>query len=141
MKRPIEGGCACGAVRYESRAEPIATLKCHCGDCQRISGSPHVCAVLFPADAFQFTRGRPKYFCTSSETGGLHKRGFCGECGSRLTGGESPDGSTGFVGVNVGSLDDASWFRPQMELWIRDAQPWDPPLAGVPQFAENPPAD
>lgn len=141
MKLPIEGGCACGAVRYESRAEPIATLKCHCRDCQRISGSPHVCAVLFPADAFRFTRGQPSYSCTPSDGGGRHQRGFCAICGSRLTGGESPDSPTGFVGVTVGSLDDASWFQPQMEIWIQDAQPWDPPLPGIPQFARNPPPE
>ncbi|HLP25044.1 MAG TPA: GFA family protein [Acidobacteriota bacterium] len=140
MKLPLQGGCVCGAVRYESRAEPIATLKCHCRDCQRVSGSPHVCAVLFPTDAFRFTRGQPKYFCTAGADGGRHQRGFCADCGSRLTGGENPDQPAGFVGVTVGSLDDASWFRPQMELWLSDAHSWDPPQAGIPHFVENPPS-
>jgi hypothetical protein len=139
MKIPLTGGCVCGAVRYQSDAAPLSTLKCHCRDCQRVSGSPHVCAVLFPKKAFKFTQGKPKYYCTSSDAGGLHQRGFCAECGSRLTGGESPDGTGDFIGVTVGSLDEASWFQPAMELWAADALAWDPPRADVPRFEKNPP--
>lgn len=140
MKTPFEGGCACGAVRYRCDAEPIGMLKCHCRDCQRISGSPHVCAILIPRAAFHFTKGQPKYFCTSSADGGQHQRGFCANCGSRLTGGEPPDHSNDFIGITAGSLDDASWFKPGMELWLSDAQPWDPPLQGIAHFEKNPPA-
>lgn len=139
MNLPITGGCVCGAVRYQCDAKPIATLKCHCRDCQRLSGSPHVCAVLLPRSAFSFSKGKPKYHCTTSEQGGLHRRGFCAECGSRLTGGEDPEGTNGFVGVTVGSLDDPSWFQPQMELWTCDALTWDRPGEGVPAFEKSPP--
>lgn len=140
MNPPLTGGCVCGAVRYQCDAAPITTLKCHCRDCQRVSGSPHVCAVLLPRNAFRFTKGRPKYFCTGSDSGGLHQRGFCADCGSRLTGGESPDGKTDFIGVTVGSLDDPTGFHPNMELWNSDALPWDPPRKDVPGFEKNPPA-
>src|SRR5688572_17052168 len=140
MKIPLTGGCVCGAVRYQSDAAPLTTLKCHCRDCQRVSGGPHVCAILVPRSAFRFTKGKPKYYCTESASGGLHQRGFCADCGSRLTGGESPDGGTEFVGVTVGSLDDPSGFHPKMELWMSDALDWDPPRADVPCFESNPPA-
>ena len=40
MTIPILGGCACGAVRYQCNAEPIAMLNCHCKDCQRSRQSP-----------------------------------------------------------------------------------------------------
>lgn len=115
-------------------------LKCHCRDCQRVSGSPHVCAVLLPRHAFRFTHGKPKYYCTPSEAGGLHQRGFCADCGSRLTGGENPNGETDFVGVTVGSLDDPNSFAPNMELWTSDALPWDPPREDIDRFERNPPA-
>src|SRR5690606_3512000 len=140
MKRPITGGCVCGAVRYACDAPPIAMLKCHCRDCQRVSGSPHVCAVLLPRHAFRFTHGKPKYYCTPSDAGGLHRRGFCADCGSRLTGGEDPMGETDSTGVTVGSLDDPSGFAPNMELWTSDALPWDPPREDVDRFERNPPA-
>lgn len=138
MNLPFAGGCACGAVRYRCDAAPIAMLKCHCRDCQRVSGAPHVCAVLIPRGAFHLTQGSLRYHCLPSEAGGLHKRGFCPVCGSRVTGGEDQDNSNDFVGVTVGSLDDPSWFKPGMELWVCDALPWDRPAPGVPCFNKNP---
>src|SRR5437764_12460030 len=50
MKIPFTGGCSCGAIRYESTAEPIMMFKCHCRDCQQATG-----AHLFPVCCY---RGR-----------------------------------------------------------------------------------
>jgi hypothetical protein len=116
-------------------------FKCHCRDCQRATGGGFACAILVAADSFKFTRGKPRYHLTSRASGGHHKRGFCPECGSRLTGGENAEGSSGFVGINAGSLDDPSWFRPLMEIWTSDAQPWDQPDPALPKFEETPPSD
>ena len=87
---PFTGGCVCGAIRYECTAEPIMTFKCHCHDCQRVTGGGFVAGLLVPASAFRLTKGQLRYHFTPSAAGGRHKRGFCAECGSRLTGGE-PD--------------------------------------------------
>jgi hypothetical protein len=35
MSEPYAGGCACGAIRYEIAAEPMAANDCQCRDCQR----------------------------------------------------------------------------------------------------------
>src|SRR5207249_3054798 len=61
---PFTGGCVCGAVRYELTAEPILTLKCHCRDCQHITGSGFAPAFLVPAEAFRLTRGQLRYHLT-----------------------------------------------------------------------------
>jgi hypothetical protein len=81
--------------------------------------------LLVPTSAFRWTKGEPRYHFTPSTAGGKHKRGFCPECGSRLTGGESDKQATGFIGLTAGSLDDPSWIRPQMDFSVSDAQPWD----------------
>jgi hypothetical protein len=94
-----------------------------------------------PADSFKLTRGMPKYHFTESAAMGQEKRGFCAECGSRLTGGENPQGTTGFVGINAGSLDDPSWFQPQMDIWTSDAQPWDQMDPQIPKFEKYPPKE
>ena len=86
------GGCACGAIRYECTAEPVAMFCCHCRDCQRASGGAGNYVVIMPADSFKFTRGAPRYHFTTSAKFGHHKRGFCAECGSRLTGGRKSGG-------------------------------------------------
>ncbi|HEU0005684.1 MAG TPA: aldehyde-activating protein, partial [Terriglobia bacterium] len=49
MKIPFTGGCVCGAVRYECSAEPIMMFKCHCRDCQRVTGGGFVAGLVVPA--------------------------------------------------------------------------------------------
>jgi hypothetical protein len=140
MKIPFTGGCACGAIRYECTAEPTSMFKCHCGDCQRATGGGHACVVIVPANSFKLTRGERRYHFTASAAFGHHKRGFCAECGSRLTGGENREGTTENVGINVGSLDDPSWFRPQMHIFTSEAQPWDQMDPALPKYEKYPPA-
>jgi hypothetical protein len=139
MEIPFTGGCACGAIRYECSAKPIMMFKCHCRDCQQATGGGHVPALLVNASAFRLTKGNLRYYFTSSAAMGKHKRGFCAECGSRLTGGESDAHPTGFVGVTAGSLDDPSWFRSEMDLFVRDAQPWDEMDPALPKYQAYPP--
>jgi hypothetical protein len=64
MKLPFTGGCVCGALRYECTAEPIMMLKCHCRDCQQITGGGFAAAVLLPAKAFRLTKGELSYHFT-----------------------------------------------------------------------------
>jgi len=140
MNIPFTGGCSCGAIRYECTAEPIMMFKCHCRDCQQVTGSGFAPAVLFPAGAFRLTRGQLHYHFTSSMARGKHKRGFCPECGSRITGGEFEEGEPQFVGILASTLDDPSWFRPQMDIFVSDAQPSDQMDPAIPKFEEYPPS-
>jgi hypothetical protein len=139
MKIPFTGGCYCGAVRYECTAAPIMMVKCHCRDCQHITGGGFAAAVLVPAKAFRLIRGELRYHFTPDLAGGKHKRGFCAQCGSRITGAEKPDESWDFIGILAGSLDDPSWFRPQMDIFVSDAQPWDQMDPAIPKFQQYPP--
>lgn len=111
-------------------------LKCHCRDCQRLSGGPYTPVVYIPAGKFKITKGTLRHHVTQSEGWGTHRRGFCPECGSRVTGGESP-GSTG-LGVPASSLDDPSWFKAQAEIWTCDVQPWDPLDPTLPKYDKYP---
>src|SRR5215472_1461763 len=98
MKVPFTGGCACGAIRYECTAEPIMMLKCHCRDCQQITGGSFAAAALRPVEALRLTKGELTYHFTPSLLGGKHKRGFCANCGSRITGAKNkmnPHSSSG----------------------------------------------
>lgn len=137
MKTPFTGGCLCGAIRYECAAEPTTMLNCHCRDCQRVTGGPYAAAVLLPAKAFKLTKGTLRYHVTPRSNGGQHKRGFCAECGSRITGGES-DTPSSLIGVVAGSLDDPSWFQPSMDIFTSDAQPWDHMDPSLPKYEQYP---
>ena len=95
---------AAGAERFVTNARliPIMMFKCHCRDCQQVTGGGFVAGLLVPA------------------------LGFCAECGSRITGGQSDERSTGFVGVTGGSLNNPSEFRQQMDFFVSEAHPMGP---------------
>lgn len=138
-KLPFTGGCVCGAIRYECTAEPLMMFKCHCRDCQQVTGGGFVPGLLIPISEFRLTKGELRYHFTPSAAGGKHKRGFCPECGSRITGGESDRRPPEFIGITAGSLDDPGWFKPQMDFFTSDAQPWDGMDPSIPKFAHYPP--
>ena len=98
-------------------------LNCHCRDCQRTSGGPYVPVVVFRLATFRITQGALQHFATDSEGGGHNLRGFCAKCGSRLTGVE--DSQRGIIAVTASSLDDPGIFKPKLEMFVEEAQPWD----------------
>jgi hypothetical protein len=69
IKIPFSGRCACGAIRYESTAEPVLMLHCHCRDCQRSSGGPFSSFVVVPAEAFKLLQGSPRFHASPSAKG------------------------------------------------------------------------
>jgi hypothetical protein len=138
MNLPFAGGCVCGDVRYECSAEPITMTKCHCRDCQRITGGAYLPAVIVPLRAFKITKGSIQHFSTECQAGGYNMRGFCYRCGSCLTGGENPE--KGIIGLLASSLDDPSWFVPQFVLFISDAEPWDLMDPNTPKYPRSIPS-
>ena len=123
MALPFTGGCVCGEIRYECSARPLMMLKCHCRDCQQVSGGAYTPVVVVPLKAFKLTKGALQHYATPSLGGGQNLRGFCVRCGSRLTGAENPE--RGIIALTASSLDDPSWFKPAMDIFVGDAQPWD----------------
>jgi hypothetical protein len=133
---PFSGGCACGAIRYESTAEPVVMLHCHCRDCQRASGGPFSAFVIVPTEAFKLSKGIPRFHASPSEAGGMTRRGFCEECGSPVA--VKPDAVPQFVAIRAASLDDPSWFKPQIDVWTCDATPGDFMDPALPKFDKYP---
>ncbi len=84
MPVPFTGGCACGAIRYEGSAAPIAELNCHCRDCQRSSGTGFSTVAIVPTDSLRLLQGTPKQHLTTADSGALVRREFCAECGTPL---------------------------------------------------------
>ena len=134
--RVRSGGCLCGAVRYESLGDPQFSLQCHCRACQRQSGAPHVAAVRMAASGFRITNGTPKKYVVKADSGNDVTRAFCADCGTPLYVQVStrPD----VDGVRVCTFDDASWFKPEANIFIGSAQPWDFHDPNVPSFETYP---
>lgn len=109
----LQGGCACGAVRYRI-AEVDSVGFCHCRRCQRRSGAGYVPVVTVSVDHIEVT-GR-----TVSYADGAHGvRSFCPTCGTAAV---EHDGDA--VNVAAGTLDDPEAVRPTLHRHVRDQRSW-----------------
>lgn len=137
MAAPFSGGCLCGAIRYESSAEPVFSINCHCRDCQRTTGTAYAPVLVVPKDAVKITQGEPTCYTVTADSGETVSRGFCPECGagifSKLS--ANPD----MMGLKAASLDDPSWFKPAMDIYTDSAQPWDVMNPELPKVPKMPP--
>ncbi|MFE0633370.1 GFA family protein [Streptomyces sp. NPDC058864] len=116
------GHCLCGSVSYRFDAQPEAVVLCHCGHCQRHTGSAFSVNVLVARDAVEI-EGTPKLHQTvGAENGNLRDRLFCGDCGTPILTilHERPE----IIIVKAGTLDDHSDLEPGAEIWRRRAQKW-----------------
>jgi hypothetical protein len=134
---PFSGGCACGAVRYECSAPPLRMINCHCRDCQLASGSAYSPTVIVARSAVNVTRGQTATYERVAESGNIAKREFCPNCGTPLF--ASSSARSGYIGIRAASLDNPSWFRPDANVWVGSAQPWDCIDPTVPSFTKNRP--
>ncbi|MBT9473061.1 MAG: GFA family protein [Pseudomonadota bacterium] len=132
----LEGGCACGSVRYKITQPPMAVGVCHCRQCQYSSGGGPNYVALAPRTAFELTKGYPKGFKSAGGSGSDVERVFCPECGTPLY---SDPTSMPFLAVKVGSLDDPSALSPAMHIWTAEAPPWHQMTPGLPAFPQGPP--
>lgn len=119
---PVQGGCACGAVRYELTAPPFALFACHCADCQTMTGSAFSLAMPVPASALTITRGELATWMRTAASGRQIPQHVCPTCGTRIytapPGGEVPN-----VTLRPGTLDDTGWLHPVAAFWASSAQP------------------
>ena len=61
----MEGGCYCGALRYEVTGDPVFRGQCHCRECQYISGGNPNVIMGMPTAGFRYSKGSPKSFTRS----------------------------------------------------------------------------
>ena len=122
MESKYSGRCLCGKISYSVDAEPLFTGNCHCKDCQRSSGSAFIPAILFLEKSVSIL-GEAKYFESTSDSGNIHKRGFCSNCGSQLFAKFST--MPGMLGIKAGTLDHPSNYVPKLDFYVASAAPWD----------------
>ena len=122
----LSGGCACGAVRYESDGEVEVSFHCHCRKCQRSTGAGHASAFGLPVKDVTLSGGI-REFKASSDSGADTYSGFCPTCGSPIL-----SRSARFperVYFHAATLDDPSIFSASMTIFEDQAQPWDRPAS------------
>jgi hypothetical protein len=119
---PLAGGCACGAVRFELREEPLTVYACHCTDCQTQAGSAFSLSAFVKRAALVVTSGETQSWRRRADSGRMMSCVFCPACGTRLW--NEPDRAPDLAVLKPGVLDDTGWIRPVGHVWTSSAQRW-----------------
>lgn len=137
MRKTLTGACLCGAVCFETSAEPVFSGNCHCRDCQRSSGSAFTPAIFVPANSV-LIKGTVKYFESKADSGNTIGRGFCPNCGSQLFTRLQmmPD----ILGLRAGTLDAPERFYPNKDIYTASAPHWNHMNPALPKFGRAPSA-
>lgn len=122
MAERVVGGCKCGHVRYEGTRHSAATFRCHCRDCQKLTGSGHSEMLPLEIDTFSISE-TCKVFEMQGGSGQPTYSGFCPNCGSQLT--RRSTRMSDRVYVHASSLDDPAHYAPEKSIYADAAQPWD----------------
>lgn len=118
---PHRGGCLCGAVRYAFHAPPLATVACHCRDCQKLSGATNLLTVYADRESFRHEQGEVERYRKRGDSGREADYVRCARCGTRLW--HEPLSSHQYVMIAAGTLDDPGWVVPAAHIWISRAAP------------------
>ncbi len=119
----LEGGCACGAVRYQLTANPLIVHACHCRDCQRITGSAFVINLWIEEEHLRTTGAEPNQFRLKGGAGQNHDVFFCGKCGTYVWSYyHGAPGNARFV--RAGTLDKPQAVKPDVHIFTRSKLPW-----------------
>ena len=117
-----EGGCSCGAVRFQLDGGPLWTNICHCNACKKRTGSAFGFSVVVETASVREFSGQTKVFTRKGESGKFVRYEFCPNCGTTLRWHVEllPDRQV-FAG---GVFNDASQFKIASEMYTDQALPW-----------------
>lgn len=134
MNSKTEGGCACGACRYELHGTPMIVHACHCTDCRRLAGAPFAVNLWIEAGNVVLTSGElESVMLEGGESGQPCEAWRCAACGTPLWS-RYYVAPGDFRWVRAGTLDDPAQFAPDVHVWTRSKMPWVDIPEDVPSF-------
>ena len=133
----MRGKCLCGEVEFEVQAPPRRLYQCHCSLCRKQSGAAANAAFVVQNKQLRWLSGETLVHSYVKPTG--FRSDFCIRCGSPVP---NRIGSTSYVWVPAGLLEDSGTLEIAVHLFIGSKASWEPtPTTGVlhesmPVFAE-----
>ena len=131
----MEGGCACGKVRYRLKADPMVTHCCHCTWCQRETGSAFVINALIEMSEVELLGSPPVSIETPSHSGRGQIIARCPDCHVAVWSHYSSAGSKAAF-IRAGTLDDTGRVSPDVHIYTASKQPWIILKDGKPSFED-----
>jgi len=126
-----QGGCLCGAVRYEVTGPLDVVNYCHCTQCQKSTGHFYASSMPTTGELRLLASETLKWYRSSS----FAERGFCSTCGSQLF--WRRVGGAGFSFV-VGSLDGDPKLAGGHHIFVEAKKSYYSINDGLPQHAGFP---
>lgn len=118
----LQGGCACGAVRYRLASGPMFVHCCHCSDCQRQVGSAFVINALIETDRIEMLSGELAPTAMPTDSGRPHIVYRCTACGTTI---KSDYGDRKVLSfLRATTLDDRAALAPDVHIFTRSKLPW-----------------
>jgi hypothetical protein len=116
---PLQGGCQCGAVRFEARGPPKFIANCHCQACRRATAAAFSTWVGFETARISWQGQRAIY-----ESSPGVQRGYCRACGTPLSysGSRWPDETH----LLAGTFDQPEGLVPASDAFAGEKLPWAP---------------
>jgi len=111
--RVVNGGCLCGAVRFQVSGPLRGVVNCHCEMCLKLHGGPGAHSKAKKA-ALKFTNEQGLKWYRSSD---IAERGFCKECGSSLF--WRPD-QQDTIGILAGALEQPSSLQTIGHIFVSE---------------------
>jgi len=134
----IDGGCHCGAIKFEAEADPANASICHCTDCQQLTGTAFRTSIRAQPGTFKVLRGEPKVYIKTAESGNKRVQAFCADCGSPIYA-TSPDGpEPKLYNIRLGLVRQRAQFVPKVQIWSRSAEPWLDQLGAIRRVEKQP---
>ncbi len=125
-----QGGCLCGAVRYEVKGPLRDVVNCHCSMCQRLHGNfgPHSKARK---EHITVTNDEGLAWYKTSDTA---RRGFCRKCGSSLFWEPFELDATGII---AGTLDVPTGLKTMGHIFVSEKPDFYDIADDLPQFEQS----
>jgi hypothetical protein len=129
----LQGGCQCGAVRYEVDGTPQHVALCHCADCRKSAGAPMVAWAAFAESEFTLLQGE----LTTYNSSGSALRSFCLKCGTGIAY-RNEEFLPGIVDIQAATLDDPDALPAGAHIQVAERIGWMAEAHGLPEFQRYP---
>jgi hypothetical protein len=121
MSELLEGGCACGAIRYRLGSDPLFIHCCHCLNCQRQTGSAFVINLMIEATFVEMVAGAPQPVDVPRDDGSTQRIFRCPTCQVAVF---SEYGRPEVRYVRAGTLDRPSTVTPDVHIFTKSKVSW-----------------
>lgn len=125
-----QGGCLCGAIRFEISGGIRNIVHCHCSQCRKAQGSAFATNGIVHIGDFRLVSGEDAlqgYECTPGKT-----RFFCKTCGSPIMSRRSADPE--HLRIRLGTVESEIEERPAAHIFVTSRANWEEITGDLPQY-------